>query len=118
MESNFKREDFKNLLNKSIYIFPSGNNVPRRFDKKEDLIKEVTLTKLGRLTFAFGDNTYKINGELNKYNAGYYAFPTYQDCINQIIKDEVCRGLRYEYNLSLLTIDEIMTIKKMFDSKQ
>lgn len=117
MKSDFTREDFKNLINKNIFIYPAGNAVPRNFDKKEDLIQEVTLTKLGRTTFTFKGNTYKINGELNRNNYGFYAFPTYQDCLNEIIKDEVCYNLRYKYNLSLLTIDEIFIIKNIFESK-
>jgi hypothetical protein len=124
MNYTYKTKDFKELIGQEIGLIPCGNAA--RNSNEKEVIKAI-LCSVGtkKITFKieskFGLNdegaAYAINGEYDKHNYGYYAFPSYQDALNYIEGENIVNWIKYKDGLKNVSFEKIKKIEAILLEK-
>ena len=109
-------KELKLLEGNTIWVLPEQNAIRRGQPLKEQ-IKEMKLIKMGRTKMTISEMgydrllIYPCDGSMTNANYGYKPFATEQDALNHLLGKEIINNIKYMYNLSHLSYEELKAIE-------
>lgn len=118
MYNKLKTSMLKKMTGETLWVIPLYNARKRlEFDLKKQ-IKSGAIVKVGstNITLDNGIGKFNLEGTPDSQNYAYLAFLSKEEALEHIEMEEYINNLKYEMNLTKLSMEQLREIKKITET--